>query len=391
MAVSKKSKKKTFTKSKFSDILILSILIFEICLLGYYFFIGLKQPMHLFGYLGFFIIILLISLFALINLIFNFAITDWIKLNIIKLKIWKYISKLFKREEFSGNYFYKYVFKNLVFSISFVLALALLFSLNLLPVLNNVFHKPSVAIAIILVVYFGTLFLQMNVMSIQTFLNRNRIYWYILNFGILYYFWRVVEIHSIICTLFLLLIIVELWISSKKTDLNRYWEIVLLSIIVFILGVVLLAGLFSMDYTASKNQILSLSNGKDSIICSSGNDFNLILENSLIDCNIQDHNILISSISVYHKSVNSIVNKIKITHSDENKLIIYVPQNTYEFKIISNNREYISKNLKLMTIEDYEHNRQEFGKYFFLLLGVVFLTIPAIIKAHTNIRKEIKQ
>lgn len=387
MAINKKSK---LNKSKLSTILILSIAIIEICLLGYYFFIKLKQPTITSLIFWMFIITLFVLVLVLSKIIFKFKLLDRFILYVGKLKICRYLYNLFsKREELTVDYFYKYVFKNLVFSISFVFALALLFSLNLLPILNNVFHKPSVAIAIILIVYFGTLFLQMNVMSIQRFLNRNRIYWYILNFGILYYFWEVVEIHWIIGILFLGLILIELWISSKKTEVNKYWEITLLSIIVFILGIVLLAGLFSMDYTAPKNQILSLSDGNEFIICNSGNDFNLILENSVIVCDIQDKTIDINSISIESKTKNSVINKINLTDSDVNKLTIYVPQNTYELKLKHNNQEYKSNHLKLITIEDYESNRREFGKYFFLLLGVVFLTIPWIIKAHIDISKKL--
>lgn len=395
MEISKKDQKSTVDKSKFPTILILCIAIFEICLFGYYFFAILKKSIHFLGYFGFFIILLLFFLFILFKLIFNFSIINLIVLELNKFKlgrfIYKQLGKLFRdREELTADYFYKYVLKNLIFSISFVFAVFLLFSLDLWPILTNVFHKPSVAIAIILVVYFGVLFLQMNLISFQTFLNKNRIYWYILNFGVLFYFWVVVKIYWIFCILFLILIIVELCVSSKKTDLDRYQEIVLLSIIVFILGFVLLTGLFSMDYTISNNQTLSLFYGDENIVCSSGNDFNLILENSLIDCNIIDKYLAVDSINVYSKSKDSIIDEIHLTDYDENKLIMYVPQNIYELKILSNNNEYIAKNLKLMTIEDYEKNRQDFGKYFFLLLGVVFLTIPGIVKAYLDIKKKIK-
>lgn len=374
---------KEISTIEFIDLILVYIIaIIEYILLGYYFFT--KMSITGTGNWGYAIISLLISGFII------FIVFVVMTIRKIATKEWIFINKDRSLGYDKNKKINFWIFvENLIFFFTFGYVLLLLSSIKLLPILINTFHGPPVFLTLLVLTTVGMLYLEMRIFRDPRFLN-NEQYRYLLNLMILFYFYFIEKFSGFTVLLILLAIftILDMFFSSINTNRSKWWDLTLISLIVLLVGLILLIGMYSMDYNQKEITLL----GSDAnIVCSPKNNYNLILENSLIDCNITDTNLVPAKDTIiFIITKDSDDYNIAVTDFDENRIIFNVPKDSYRLKVTDINKEYKSNNLDLMTIEDYNKDRQEFGKYFFLLLGTIFLTIPWIIKAYSDIKKELQ-
>lgn len=370
---------KKISKFELIDLILVCIIgITEFCLLGHYFFN--KMPSQIIWHsqtVVFLFLGIAILGFFLLFIIYKLSTKEWTIINKNSKLGWD------RTERLDWWYFSK----NLLFCFAFGFIVTLLFSINLLPILINTFHSASVFLALIIIILIGTLIIEINIFATADFLNKGRLYGYILNICILLYFYFIVKMSGLFILFLLILVLSDILFSSSGNEYSKFWDIALVSLVVLLIGLILLVGLFSMDYNKKEIRFA----GYDSnIVCTPKNNFGFVLEDSLVDCNLMDANVIATKDTVIlAKLKDSKDYNINITNFDENRIIFNVPENSYQLGIIDLNKEYIADNLNLMTTEDYNNNRKEFGKYLFLLLGVIFLTIPLIIKTYIDVGKEL--